>query len=397
MNQNEKLGTVPNLLDRLAQLARHVEEPVPAYSGRGEVALAVLILPLTFLYKVLDCLYGKNALPGQPWPYILLLSFFTALAFSSVFWLATRPGAVWVSRMLCADKRGWLAALPVLYMASFIFIIWGLGLPEFSTHVLPMRTAEPWTGLPYPFFLFLAALLLGVGFWTGLSLADKSARLRQNTSQFIPFGWRDLACVVLSTLPFLVLQEQLPLLWCFTTPVAVIVMVYASGLGREYFCFSFVPRSWRETGFILLLMVAGVVLFLAITFLTGSIHYTGALWNLARRQLFDIFFTNLFIVGVSEEILFRSAILTFFMVQLQKLPQFGNNMSKSKLITVGLVSLLFGLVHFPHGLLFSFLAFWASLLYGLAFVAGKSLFGPVLLHGLLNVLVLMNFHLSDFK
>ena len=85
------------------------------------------------------------------------------------------------------------------------------------------------------------------------------------------------------------------------------------------------------------------------------------------------------------------------MVQLQKLPQFGNNMSKSKLITVGLVSLLFGLVHFPHGLLFSFLAFWASLLYGLAFVAGKSLFGPVLLHGLLNVLVLMNFHLSDFK
>ena len=393
MNQNEKLGPVPNLFARFTQ---HVESPVPAYSGRGEVALAVLILPLTFLYKVLDCLYGNNAIPGQPWTYILLLSAFTALAFSSVFGLATRPGANWIVRMLRSDKRKWLIFLPVGFSGSFLVAIWGMGLPEFSTHVLPMRT-EPWADLPYPVFLCVAALLLSGGFWAGLNFAGNLAAVRKKSDHLIPFGWRDLVCVVLSTLPFLVLQEQLPLLWCFTTPVAVIAMVYASGLGREYFGFSFVPRSWRETGFILLLMIAGVVLFLAITFLTGSIHYTGALWNLARRQLFEIFFTNLFIVGVSEEILFRSAILTFFMVQLQKLPQFGSNISKSKLVTVGLVSLLFGVVHFPHGLLFSFLAFWASLLYGLAFVAGKSLFGPVLLHGLLNVLVLMNFHLSDFK
>ena len=384
-------------MNLLYELARHVESPVPAYSGRGEVALAMLILPLTFLYKVLDCLYGKNAIPGQSWPYILLLSVFTALAFSSVFWLATRPGANWIVSMLSAGKLGWLAVLPALYVASFILIIWGLGLPEFSTHVLPMRTAEPWTGLPYPLFLCIAAFLLGGGFWTGLSLADKAARLRQNNLQSIPLGWRDLACAVLSTLPFLVLQEQLPLLWCFTTPVAVIVMVFASGLSREYFCFSFVPRSWSETGFILLLMFAGIFIFLVFAFLAGSITYTGDLWRRDWQQLFDVFFTNLLIVGVSEEILFRSAILTFFMVQLQKLPQFGSNLSKSKLLTVGLVSLLFGLAHFPHGLLFSFLAFWASLLYGLAFVAGKSLFGPVLLHGLLNVLVLMNFHLSDFK
>ena len=393
MNQTEKLGLVPNLF---ARFTRHVEAPVPTYSGRGEVALAVLILPLTFLYKLLDCLYGKNALPGQTWPYILLLSVFTAFAFSSVFWLATRPGANWTRRMLCAGKLGWLAALPVLYVGSFVLIVWGLGLPEFSTQVFPMRN-EPWIGLPYPLFLSIVAFLLGGSFWTGLSLAKKSAWLRQNTSQFIPFGWRDLGCVVLSALPFLLLQEQLPLLWCFTTPVAVIVMVYASGLGREYFGFSFVPRSLRETGFILLLMLAGFFIFLVVAFLTGAITYTGDLWRRDWQQLFDVFFTNLLIVGVSEEILFRSAILTFFMVQLQKLPQFGSNISKSKLVTVRLVSLLFGVVHFPHGLLFSFLAFWASLLYGLAFVAGKSLFGPVLLHGLLNVMVLMNFHLSDFK
>ena len=45
MNQTEKLGPVPNLF---ARFTRHVEAPVPAYSGRGEVALAVLILPRLF-------------------------------------------------------------------------------------------------------------------------------------------------------------------------------------------------------------------------------------------------------------------------------------------------------------------------------------------------------------
>ena len=397
MNQNEKLGTVPNLLDRLAQLARHVEEPVPAYSGRGEVALAVLILPLTFFYKLLDCLYGKNPLPGQSWPYIFLLSFFTALAFSSVFWLATRPGAEWVRRMLGKTRRGWLAVIPALYVASFILIAWGLGLPEFSTHILPMRTASPWTGLPYPLFLFLAALLLGGGFWSGLSLVDKAAILRQNTSQFIPFGWRDLACVVVAVLPFLVLQEQLPLLWCFTTPVAVIIMVFASGLGRESFGFSFIPRSRREAGFVLLLMLSGLALFLLVSLGAGTISYTGGLWHSSGVMIFDSLFTWVFIVGVSEEIIFRCGILTLIGGLLMRRQRMGWWKQHPRLGAVLLTSLLFALAHLFRGATLIFLALLASLLYGLAFVAGKSLFGPVLLHGLLNVLVLMNFHLSDFK
>lgn len=388
MNNKNKLATVPNLTNRLWGLARHIESPTPVYSGRGEVALAMAVLPLTFLYKVLDCLYGKNAIPGQPWFYILLLSAFTAIAFSSVFWLATRPGAEWISLMLTPAKRILLASLPVLYVGGFILAVWGLGLPEYSTQIVAMRNA-PWLTIPYPVFLGLAALLLFGGFWLGIywAGADKPDR----------FGLRDLGCVVLAVLPYLVLQEQLPLLWCFTTPIAVVLMVYATGLGREYFCFSFVPRSWRETWYMMLLMAIGVLLFLAVAFFAGSINYTGALWRFNWQQLFDVFFTNLFIVGVSEEILFRSAILTVFMVHTDKLTMWGGNLCKSRLLTVFGVSLLFGIAHFPHGLLFSFLAFWASLLYGLAFVAGKSLFGPVLLHGLLNVLVLMNFHLSDFK
>ena len=397
MNQNEKLGTVPNLLDRLVQLARHVEEPVPAYSGRGEVALAVLILPLTFFYKLLDCLYGKNPLPGQSWSYIFLLSVFTALAFSSVFWLATRPGAEWVRKMLGADRRGWLAVIPALYVASFILIAWGLGLPEFSTHVLPMRSASPWTGLPYPLFLFLAALLLGGGFWSGLYCADKLAAPREQDLQPRLFGLRDLGCVVLAVLPFLILQEQLPLLWCFTTPVAVIVMVFASGLGRESFGFSFVPRSWREAGFILLLMFSGLALFLLVSLGAGTISYTGGLWHSSGVMVFDSLFTWVFIVGISEEIIFRCGILTLIVGLLMRRQRMGWWKQHPRLGAVIITSLLFALAHLFRGATLILLALLASLLYGLAFVAGKSLFGPVLLHGLLNVLVLMNFHLSDVK
>ena len=393
MNQTEKLGPVPNLF---ARFTRHVEAPVPAYSGRGEVALAMLILPLTFLYKVLDCLYGKNAIPGQPWPYILLLSIFTALAFSSVFWLATRPGANWIVRMLKPDKRQWLIFLPAMFSGSFILVVWWLGLPEFSTHVLPMRT-EPWADLSYPVFLCVAALLLSGGFWVGLSLADKVAWLRQSTSQFIPFGWRDLGCVGLAVLPFLVLQEQLPILWCFTTPVAVIVMVFASGLGREHFCFSFVPRSWRETGFILLLMVSGLLLFLLVSLGAGTISYSGGLWRSNWTVVYDSVFTWLLIVGISEEIIFRCGILTLIGGLLARKQRMGWWKQHPRLGAVLLTSLLFALAHLFRGATLIFLALLASLLYGLAFVAGKSLFGPVLLHGLLNVLVLMNFHLSDFK
>ena len=393
MNQTEKFGPAPNLF---ARFTRHIEAPVPAYSGRGEVALALLILPLTFLYKVLDCLFGKNALPGQPWPYILLLSVFTALAFSSVFWLATRPGANWMVSLLRPDKRKWLAFLPVGFSGSFLVAIWGMGLPEFSTHVLSMRTA-PWADFSYPVFAILAAMLLSGGFWLGLHFAGNLSAVRKKSDHLIPFGWRDLGCVLPAVLPFLILQEQIPLLWCFTTPVAVVVMVYASGLGREHFCFSFVPRSWRETGFILLLMVSGLLLFLLVSLGAGTISYSGGLWRSNWTVIYDSVFTWLLVVGVSEEIIFRCGILTLIVGSLARKQRMGWWKNHPRLGAVLLTSLLFALAHLFRGATLIFLALLASLLYGLAFVAGKSLFGPVLLHGLLNVLVLMNFHLSDFK
>ncbi len=385
-------------LKTLAQeLMLHIETATPPFSGRGETALATLVLPLTFIYKVLDSLYGKNAIAGQPWPYILLLSAFIAVAFSSVFWLATPLGARWLPKLLTKKWRPWLAALPALHVGAFLSLVWGLGLPQLSSHALAM-VGEPWSQLPLPLFLFFAAVILSVSFWGGLTLADSLALRRSgNHPEESSFGLRELGCVLLATMPFFLLQEQLPVLWCFTTPVAVSVMVYGTGLGRQTFCFSFVPRSLKEAGFILLLMASGLLLFLLVTLVAGTITYTGGLWRSGWFVIYDSLFTWLLVVGISEEIIFRCGVLTLIVGLLAQRQRTGWWKQHPRLGAVVLTSLLFALAHLFRGATLIFLALLASLLYGLAFVAGKSLFGPVLLHGLLNVLILMNFHLSDFK
>jgi membrane protease YdiL (CAAX protease family) len=113
--------------------------------------------------------------------------------------------------------------------------------------------------------------------------------------------------------------------------------------------------------------------------------------------IYDSLFTWLLVVGISEEIIFRCGVLTLIVGLLAKSRLIGLWQEHPRLSAVILTSFLFALAHLFRGTTLIFLALLASLLYGLAFVAGKSLFGPVLLHGLLNVLILMNFHLSDFK
>ena len=374
------------------KLLLHIEKPTPTYTGRGETALALAAGPLTFAYKLLDCLYGKTPIPGQPWTYMLLLSAFTAVAFSSVFWLATPGGERWVRRRLAENRAGSLAALPILFVGAFLTLLWGLGLPQLHTQALAMIT-DPWSQLPLPVFLILSALLLFGGLRAGLMLA---MRVASTSPVPLSFGSRQLGCILLATLPFLVLQEQLPLLWCFTTPVAVTVMVYGTGLGREYFGYSLVPRSLREALGVILLLVCGLLLFLLTTLWAGTITYTGGLWHSSWLTLYDSLFMMVLVVGISEEVIFRCGVLTLIAALWAKKSSLSRWGRHPRLSAVLVTSALFALSHLFRGATLFFLSFLASLLYGLAFAAGKSLFGPVLLHGLLNVLVLMNFHLADF-
>ena len=380
-------------LNAWQRLLRHIEQPTPPFRVRGEMALAALIPPLSFAFQVLDMLYGKSATPGESHAYVILLATFTALAFGSVFALATPAGERWVRRRL-ANRRGTalLCALPLLFTGLFLLVLWLGGFPELHFAALKKVTGI-WARLPLPAFLALAAALLYGGFRTGLALARREAKKTAGPSHF---GMRQFGCVLVTAVPYLVLQEVLPLLWCFSTPAALVVMVYGTGLGREYFGFTFLPRSRREAGFVVLLLLSGLVLFLATNLLVGGISYTGELWKMSGMKIYTFSFMMLFIVGISEEVIFRCGVLTLFATYLGR---FGANRwwgRHPRTAAVIATSALFGIAHFPHGPLMIFLAFLASLLYGLAFVGGRSLFGPVLLHGLLNVLILKNFQLLAF-
>lgn len=355
-----------------------LEDPAPPYDGRGEVALALWVVPLAFFHTVLESMYGSRAIPGQPVLYILLLAAFSALALSTVLFLATPGGERWIRRRLAQRRLFFLSFLPVAYIGVYLLLLHLLGLPELHTHALA-KLGRPWSQLPLPVFLVLAACLLTAGFYGGLRLAVR------NADRY--FNVRQLGCVILAALPYLLLQTQLPLVWCFTTPVAVIVLVYATGLGREYFGFSFVPRSFREFGLALVFLTAGMFAFLLITVFSGSITYTGKLWNSHWTTQYNAAFMWLVIVGISEEVLFRCGLLTLLAAWLAR------RMRYPRLNAVLLTSVFFGVAHLYRGVAFASLAFIASLLYSLSFLAGKSLFGPVLLHGVMNVLILRNFQL----
>lgn len=371
-----------------------IEEPTPTYSGRGEMALALVVLPLAFLHLLLQGLYGSRAVPGEPWPYLLLHAGFGAVALDSVLLLATPWGGRLIRGLLEQRRLFLLAALPAAYTAIYLLLLRLLGLPQLHSHALAM-VKPPWSQLPLLLFLFLSALLLTAGLYAGLRLALRSAAAAAERG----FRLRQLGCVAVAVLPYLLLQEHLPLVWCFTTPAAVLVMVYATGLGREYFGFSLVPRSRREFGTVLLLLAAGLSLFLLIASLSGSIRYTGTLWRSGWIAQYNAAFMWLTIVGISEEVIFRCGLLTLIAVWIARKPVAGATDRASfwsrhpRLGAVLLTSVLFGVAHLYRGPLFASLAFIASLLYGLSFVAGKSLSGPVLLHGVLNVLILRNFQL----
>lgn len=358
-----------------------LETKTPRYSGRGETGLALAVIPLAFFHKWLE---SAAVLPAV----------FTALSFSSVLWLATPVGERCLKQLLA--RRLFLASLPSLVVGAYLLFLWLFALTPLYP---PVPAALQGNAVVLVLALLLAGAALTGCFWLGLRLAHtQSAQADQDR-----FGLRRLGCTVLAAAPYLVLQEFLPILWCFTTPVAVTVMVYGSGLGREYFNFSFVPRSWREAGFVLLLMACGLLLFLLVSLGAGTISYTGGLWRSGWKTVYDSVFTWLFIVGISEEIIFRCGVLMLIAAALTRSAADGGSPlalrlhRHPRLAAILITSLLFALAHLFRGATLIFLAFLASLLYGLAFVAGKSLFGPVLLHGLLNVLVLMNFHLKDFK
>ncbi len=149
-----------------------------------------------------------------------------------------------------------------------------------------LPSASPGPMRRFRCFILSAGGLLFVGCWLGLTQAAKAGPLGPDGRR--GFGLVDLGCILSAAIPFLVLQEQLPLLWCFSTPVVVTVMVYGTGLGREYFNYSFVPRTAKTGLFVGALLLTGLLVFFAANVILGAVSYTGNLWRSPWYQIYEI-------------------------------------------------------------------------------------------------------------
>ena len=363
-----------------------IEQPAAAFTGRGELVLAFVAMGLGMLHAALNALYGKTPVPAPATSYLFLLALFSGLAYSSVFFLATSQGSRVIMDALQRRKEAWLAALPPLFVALFLGLAFAVDSTTLAAHGFKRYFTE-YPGLPVFLFLPIAGAALWAGAYGGLRLSAAISRKQREPHLNI----RHFGAVAVAVLPYLILQEFLPVLWCFATPVALMVLVYASRLGREHFFFSFLPRAPRDIAAVAALTGVGLLLFLASTFVLGTIRYTGDLWRTPPFTLFDSVFMWIFVVGISEEVIFRCGLMILIANWLAKKTR------RPYLAAVIFTSCLFGLAHVFRGSTLFLLSFLASMLYGLMFVYGKSLFGPVLLHGILNILVLMNFAFIDFR
>ena len=381
------------MIDRkkcLHHIIRQIERTPYRWKIANEAYFAIASSVLIILYTANTLLYGANPPPWSGWGYIVYHSIFTGISFSSVLILATPAGETWVCNAFLRNGTFGLALIPSTVILSYVAL--GIALDFPAVHKSLSRLEGLIlvdTSALFNLFLFLLLIVLSARF--GFYLAKRN----HHNSTFTRLLFKDLPAILIAVAPYLLFQEFVPLAWCFSTPLAIVVMMYATGLGRKHFFYSFLPRSASDIVVAILLLCGGLGLFTAVAWCLGTFSYTGTLWNIPWHEVYSASIVWLYIVGISEEVIFRCCLLVLLVDTLRNRKTATCNWTTKYPMSLGIIlcSLLFGLVHIFHGLTFALLAVAAGLLYGLSFALGKTLFGPVLLHGVLNMLILMNFRL----
>ena len=421
---------------RLGRLLDHIESPPPPFLGRGEAAFAILSAALVFAYKLFDL----RRAAGIDWAAAALPAAFTATAFSFLTLLAT-PAGTRIAGRAFAGGGAFLAMLP----PGLTFLYVGVGKLT-GAAAIEAETARlaawfwpgtpAWAGLAVSLAVMYGTLRAGMALaaagskggraepapgWPGAVLGAAAAlsipaaadawlllkagtffavwglallSLRPSLRRRGGFSPGDFLATALTALPFLFMQSVVPLAWCYSTPAAVLVMVYATGLGREHFNFSFVPRSGRDAVWAFILLFASMGVLLGLAHGMGSIRASDGLWKASAGEIFSYVVVFVYIVGFSEEVIFRCGLMTLIADWVRAgRPGRGLGFIRQRpvLFSLFLVSFLFGAVHAPRGLDIAVLAALAGLAYGLAFVAGKSLFGAVLLHAVIDIIAILHY------
>jgi hypothetical protein len=457
-----------------------IEQPDPAYSGRHEVRFLVISLLALLFRQVLLISADYRTNTGTPVyeagaPILgdmVYVAAWQALTYVSVVALATKPGEAYVRRWL--QRRPEVLAV-IAPAAILIYVVGGVGLGLYSVVAEAGRLADSFA--PGSWVLNLGLGLGAVYLMTATSILFAQAKADQRgLLQQFQGGWRDpstksrlghlVALMAYSPLigralglgwwslatPLVVflgywlsqqpcfkenpqfntsdllvaalgagllatVQEVVPLVWCFTLPLVVICVMLASGLGREHFYYSFVPRSGKEVIELMDLVAFSILFFIPFAWLVGFINPL-VTWDptpTGAELLLNIT-TWVYLVGIGEELIFRCGLLILIadglrhigglledpakvsrkrglrVVAALGLTPLLKKLAAQPMVTALLVSsIIFGLAHLPNGGGYALCAIVAGVAYGLAFTKSKGLFGAVLLHAIVDVIAVSYF------
>ncbi len=446
----------------ISRIVKEIEKEPEKFSGRFEKDFVffsfLLFLMRTVIFSVSDFEknYGANPLSDRSvFPSIFYDSLGIAVAMMLTLLLATNKGYE-VAKQLIQKDRGTFISI-VIPLIAYIYMMIGilLGFPQFLQYM------GLFSGLPFFFMPYWAnGLIVSIFLFFGLKTTIVFALLREeriglfkllvkkdeHVSEFKIYfilllisspimlllfdaGWYALLTPVpllilfsLAKAPFvnrnteglsfgdfltaalpagflIALQSGFPLIWTLTVPVAGATLMITTNLGREHIHYSFVPRTGEEVVKIFYMMLLALVIFIPMALAVGFIEATTFLESDVRvSTLVGYIGTWVYIVGISEEFIFRCGLLILIkdgLIFWNKKKNFAGFMGKISsapyFSAMIIAAFVFGVAHISKGVDYAFLAFLAGILYGYPFVKKKNLFGPIMLHAFVDVIAVAYF------
>ncbi|MBD2022265.1 CPBP family intramembrane metalloprotease [Leptolyngbya sp. FACHB-36] len=417
------------------------------YDGKGEVQVAIVSCLLWFFAIVI-----RLGFSSKPWTLIEKLveaGSFVVFAGIPVFFLATPHGTAFARKVLLAKSGFWFQAIVCFLLLTYISLVKFLGLNSinfiwlnrlddliFSNQFwlntillligvfvvlrIPFRLLELRNRpIRKPFHQDVELLVLLFLNFIYISLSNTSLiSIRfnsENSGYFVGFAYILISWLISRTIAkrstssgfdFLLAAACLGSLFWFSTPgfsfgvfisltLFVLVVIHGTGLGREHFGFSFQVR-WQDVRYLAIAIAIAILTLVPIALLGQFVNPTATEFTLSRA-LFLLSYAILFSfrVGVFEEVLFRSGLMTLIRDQFQQWKRL--DLKTLVLASAIACSILFGVSHIgnepgaasvlsplEYKAVYAVLATIASLFYSFAFGETNRLWASIIIHGVVD-------------
>lgn len=193
------------------------------------------------------------------------------------------------------------------------------------------------------------------------------------------FTVSDLFCMLFLA-PAILFLYMLPFAGSWGVFLFLILLIHGTGIRREHFYYSYSPQSSKDVFEYVDMILISFLIFIPLGILVSFIDINDFTLDISFPELYGAICSWAFYVGISEEVIFRVGILILFS-DLFKV----KGIKRYKTWALVLSSILFGLVHLPKGWNYCLLAIIAGFAYGILFLKGRNMFGPMMLHMTVDV------------